>query len=152
MHAAPDAYAVRALSRLALMKSPEFTTVAALAARDGIPAAFLAKIFRQLAAAGLLRSATGPNGGYALARPAETITLLDVCRAAGAALGTDECAVGLATCSDATPCPLHDTWKPLRERIQRYLLTVTLKDMAAALAGKEAQPRRRRPRERQEER
>ena len=53
--------------------------------------------------------------------------------------GTEEftrCAVGLAECSDTSPCPLHDTWKPLKTRITDYMSEHTLADLATALAQK----------------
>jgi Rrf2 family protein len=43
-----------------------------------LPKPYLHKQIRSLARGGLVASATGPRGGYALARPVETITLMDV--------------------------------------------------------------------------
>jgi len=68
------------------------TTVAAVAARYGIPEGALAKVFQQLVRAGLATGTRGVGGGYRLARPASKITVLDVMhvferrRAAGACL------------------------------------------------------------------
>ena len=47
-------------------------------------AARVRKAMRPLAAAGLVFTKEGPEGGYALAKPAEAITLRDVAEAAGA--------------------------------------------------------------------
>ena len=47
-------------------------------------AARVRKVMRPLAAAGLVFTKEGPEGGYALAKPAEAITLRDVAEAAGA--------------------------------------------------------------------
>lgn len=52
-----------------------------LAAFHELPAASLAKQLQRLAAAGLVRGATGRTGGYALARPAGAIRVLDVVEA-----------------------------------------------------------------------
>jgi DNA-binding IscR family transcriptional regulator len=49
----------------------------------------------------------------------------------------DRCAVGLGRCSDRVPCPLHDSWKPVRERVRSYLKQTTVAAMAAALAAKQ---------------
>lgn len=49
-----------------------------LAEIQGIPASFVAKIFPKLEKAGIVKAATGVKGGYALAKPAEDITVLDV--------------------------------------------------------------------------
>ncbi len=49
-----------------------------LAEMQGIPAAMLAKIMPRLEKAGIVRSSDGISGGYALARPAAEVTVLDV--------------------------------------------------------------------------
>jgi Rrf2 family protein len=49
-----------------------------IAQARGVPEPFLRKVLSSLTSAGLLRSLKGPNGGYALARPAARITLLEV--------------------------------------------------------------------------
>ncbi len=41
-------------------------------------------------------------------------------------------------CSDEMPCPLHDTFKPIRERIRLYLRATTLQEMALAVRRKRA--------------
>ena len=47
----------------------------------GIPLEYLLKILQQLVRANVLRSKRGPRGGFFLARPAETITLLQIVEA-----------------------------------------------------------------------
>lgn len=131
-------YAVRALTHLAGAPAGELVPLQDLAQAEDIPAPFLGKILQAVVRAGLLRSAKGPRGGYALARPAKMITLLDVKRIIDGTADLEGCAVGLARCSDEMPCPQHQTWKPLREAIKRYLATTTLADMATALAKKRA--------------
>jgi Rrf2 family protein len=44
----------------------------------GIPLEYLLKILQQLVRANILRSKRGPRGGFFLARPAESITLLEI--------------------------------------------------------------------------
>jgi Rrf2 family protein len=51
---------------------------AKLAAFYGLPAAYLNKQLQALARAGIVSSASGPRGGFRLARNPEKITLLDV--------------------------------------------------------------------------
>src|ERR1700743_2700445 len=50
--------------------------IAELARRREIPVQFLEQLFATLRRAGVLRSQRGVKGGYSLARPAETITVL----------------------------------------------------------------------------
>jgi Rrf2 family protein len=53
-------------------------SVNSLAQMQGISAAYLAKLFTKLRKAGLVRATEGIHGGFALARPAGTITVAQV--------------------------------------------------------------------------
>lgn len=149
-------YAIRALARLAQVGRGEFAKLREIAAAEDVPYPFVAKVFQNLVTAGLVRSARGPTGGYALARPPSEVTLYDIKRVIDGVEDLEECAVGLHSCSDDTPCPLHDTWKPIRQQIRAYLERTTLAHMVSALERKRAllaqtesstsSPRRARPR------
>ncbi len=60
---------------------------AEIAAKYELPPAYAAKIMSQLAKANILRSDRGPTGGFALARPANKITLLEIFEAVNGQLG-----------------------------------------------------------------
>lgn len=107
-----------------------------IAEAEGMPRPFASKILLELVRAGLLRSTRGPGGGYGLARPAAEINLLQIKEIFDGTRDLDECAVGLARCSDEAPCPLHDFFQPLRRSIRAYLEGTTLEDMAGALERK----------------
>lgn len=70
---------------LALKSMPQSEPVRGdvLALNSGVPLDFLQQIMRRLRIAGLVATSKGPGGGYALSRPLETITALDVARAVG---------------------------------------------------------------------
>lgn len=128
-------YAIRAVTYLAdhpqgLVKLREISQA------EGIPGPFLSNILHRLVASGILRSTRGPTGGYGLARPAARVSLLDIKEAIDGLRELEQCAVGLERCSDETPCPLHDSWKPIRAAIREYLEGTTVEQMAAARAGK----------------
>ena len=71
-------YALCAMLTLAEAPRGDLVPVARVAGRYGVPVAVLAKIFQQLARAGLVVGSRGTHGGYALARPAGELTVLDV--------------------------------------------------------------------------
>ncbi len=128
-------YGFRALTHLALhpgepIKANEIAGAAA------VPPHFLAKILQQLARAGLLKSYRGPTGGFLLARAPEEITLLDIVDALEGITQYKRCAVGLAECSDEMPCPMHESWKALREQVLSYLRDRTVADLGKALRRK----------------
>lgn len=131
-------YAIRALTRLARQGDGELSKLRGVAEAEDVPYPFLASIFQRLVNAGLLTSARGPTGGYALSRPASEVTLFEIKALIDGVDDLEQCAVGLARCSDTVPCPLHDTFKPIRGQIRRYLETTTVADMAAAVEQKRA--------------
>jgi Rrf2 family iron-sulfur cluster assembly transcriptional regulator len=129
-------YAIRAFVHLAQVPDGRYAMVKQIAAEEEIPAHFLAKILQQLARKGLLRSSKGPAGGFSLRVPAGEVRLLDIVEALDGLSEYEKCASGLAECSDDMPCPLHDSWKPLRSRIMDYLGRNTIADLAKALEQK----------------
>jgi Rrf2 family transcriptional regulator, iron-sulfur cluster assembly transcription factor len=142
-------YAIRALTFLAEQPTTVLCQLRDIAVAESIPAAFLGKILQDLVHARLLRSSKGPRGGYALARRATAITLLDIKAAIDGIADLESCASGFGRCSDDMPCPQHERFKPLRVAMRRYLATTTVADMARALAEKRvllARARTRRPR------
>ena len=58
----------------------------------------------------------------------------------------ERCAAGLAECDDKTPCPLHDSFKPMRQTVIRYLTRTTLEDLADELERKQKAAARRKAR------
>ena len=74
-------YAITALVHLAREKADGLITAHKVARSEGVPTSLLRKALKPLVDAGVLRSATGSNGGYSLARPAKDVTLLEVVEA-----------------------------------------------------------------------
>lgn len=143
----PSEYAIRALSELVLMsqdvpaggsRRAGFVMLDKLTEQANLPREFLAKIFRQLVEGGVLTSAKGPGGGFCLARPAHEISLLNVIEIVDGGHQIDGCVVGMARCNDTMPCPQHDLFKPIRQRLRAYLSTTTLADTGASLKEKKA--------------
>jgi Rrf2 family protein len=129
-------YAIRAFVHLAQVPEGKYAMVKNIAAEEEIPSHFLAKILQQLARKGLLRSSKGPTGGFCLRVPADEIRLVDIVEALDGLTEYQNCAAGLAECSDDMPCPLHDSWKAVRSRIMDYLGRNTIADLAKALEQK----------------
>jgi Rrf2 family protein len=109
-----------------------------LAEQCRIPVHFLGKICHRLTRGGILASYKGPNGGVALARPAEEIRLLQVVEAMDGLDGFGRCVLGLDACDDTLPCPLHATWCVIKLRMLDMLSGATLSDLALQLADGKA--------------
>ncbi|MEM8781297.1 MAG: Rrf2 family transcriptional regulator [Planctomycetota bacterium] len=130
------AYAIRALCRLAVIAGDRYVQVGDICEGTDLPAPFIAKVLRELVEAKLLISAKGRGGGYALAKSAEKIRLIDVVEAIDGKEHVSRCVVGLAACNDKQPCPQHEDFKPVRAQIGDYLRETTLQTMAGALEAK----------------
>lgn len=138
-------YAIRGLSELAGRNTSGPVMLDDLVAGTGLPRDFVAKIFQKLVRAGILRSSKGRGGGFALARPQHAVTLMDIVEAVEGPQLLDRCVVGLERCNDHMPCAQHDLYKPIRQRLNDYLRTTTLADMAASLRSKQSWRGRKEP-------
>jgi Rrf2 family protein len=136
LYSRPCEYALRALTHITVNKDTQLIRAQEIAEIEKLPAPYLAKLLQQLARAGLLVSVKGPKGGFGLARSPSEISLLEVVSAVDGEEGFTRCAVGLAECSDSAPCPLHDTWVPLRTEILDYMAGMSLADLAEAMEKK----------------
>src|SRR5438105_10861075 len=117
-------------------KPGEYCLLRDIVADDGLPQHFVGKIFQSMVRAGLLYSAKGRGGGFALRRPAAEIRLFDIVQAIDGTERLRRCVVGLPRCDDEQACPQHDQWKPIRDQIERMLQETTLQDMAHSVAAK----------------
>lgn len=123
-------YALQAVLYLARKPEGEMTPIRELTDRLEIPYHFLGKILQDLTRKRLLRSMKGPTGGFALAKPAGEITLLQVVEAVDGTGFFNECVLGFPECGGANPCPVHDRWGSLREEIQAMLLGKDIAQLA----------------------
>ena len=112
-------------------------STAEVARRQHIPYQFLRKVVRPLVAEGLLTSRRGASGGLSLARPAESITALDIVRAFGSP-ALNECTIDPPECDRRALCAGYGVWLEAQSSIERVLRATRLSDMVqrqAALEG-----------------
>jgi Rrf2 family transcriptional regulator, iron-sulfur cluster assembly transcription factor len=127
-------YAIRAMTFLATLPPGKLAGAKEIAEAEHIPMAFLWKILQNLARHRLIRSFKGLRGGYELAHPADGLTLRMVLTATDGLDRIGNCVLGLPQCSDENACPLHDTWKELRSRLDSMIDRNTLADLARVAA------------------
>ena len=139
-------YGLRALTHLAMLPRGAQKMAREIAAAENTPLFYLAKTLQQLARRGILHSVKGPSGGFSLSRPPRKISLMHVVDALDGSDHFERCAAGLAECDDKTPCPLHDSFKPMRQTVIRYLTRTTLEDLADELERKQKAAARRKAR------
>lgn len=136
MYSTTCTYAIRAMTRLAMLRPEGYVRINEITEGTDLPAYFLAKIFRDLVRSELLMSAKGRGGGFALARRPRDIRLYDIVSAIDGDQTYTGCVVGLARCDDNQPCPQHEAFKPVRKQIVDYLKATTLDQMSEALLRK----------------
>lgn len=94
-----------------------------------IPEAYTRKAFQALVRGGLLKSGTGPGGGYTLADSPENISVLRIIEEVEGKESFNQCIMGLPRCGDNKPCPLHSTWTDSKLKLIDDLKKKTLRDL-----------------------
>jgi Rrf2 family protein len=125
-------YAIRALLNLAAHE-PDLVKVDTIVAEQGLPRKFVEAILGELRRASLVRSQRGAEGGYALARPANEITLGSVIRAVDGPLAEVRGLRPHETTYTGVAEHLPEVWVAVRSSLRRVLDEVTL---AQVLSGK----------------
>lgn len=94
----------------------------------GLSQAHLAKVFQRLAKHGLVRSTRGPKGGFALSKPADHITLLDIYEAIEGPMTTTSCLFGTPICGRSM-CIFGAMLPKLSSEIRNYLAGTSLSQL-----------------------
>ena len=123
-------YALQAVLYMASKPKGEMTSIRELTRKLDLPYHFLGKILQDLSRKGLLVSLRGPAGGFGLAIPAESITLLRIVEAIDGNAFMNSCVLGFPECSGENPCAAHSKWGPLREGIRTMLVGRTIAQLA----------------------
>jgi Rrf2 family protein len=135
---------------LLYLAAPASTAPAAgvrdLADLQGVPAEYLAKLFTKLSRAGLVVATEGARGGFALARPADEISFLDVVQAIDGDKHLFECREIRERCavfeSKAPPwattgvCSIHAIMLAAEKRMRDELSGHSLGELAMQVAAK----------------
>jgi Rrf2 family protein len=137
----PVQYAIRAMTYLGEQEAGKLSSTREISVAMDIPLPYLAKIVNRLSRRRLVRARRGPSGGIMLARPASRITVADIVDAMGEGLNNPRCILGIAECGDRTPCPVHDSWKKVRELLTRTLHEQTVRDLVRTRQAKLARRR-----------
>lgn len=103
-----------------------------IAGRERLPVDYVEQILLRLRRSDIVRSTRGAHGGYALARPAETISIRDVIAASESTTFDLHCVshpVGEERCSAAEGCSIRPVWLLLQQKIDDVLSGVFLADL-----------------------
>ncbi|MEV5431805.1 Rrf2 family transcriptional regulator [Streptomyces sp. NPDC052701] len=125
-------YAVRAALELAAAGDDASLKAETIATAQGIPHKFLEGILGDLRRSGLVVSRRGGNGGYRLARPADSIAIADVIRAADGPLVSVRGVRPPQLTYTGPAESLLPLWIAVRANVRKILGEVTLADVATA--------------------
>jgi FeS assembly SUF system regulator len=91
--------------------------------------ATVSKVLKSLAHAGLVVSARGVQGGYALARPAEDISAAEIIDALEGPVAITECSSKNSCCDLEEFCRVGRAWQRINWSIRKALEDVSLADL-----------------------
>ncbi|MEU1054727.1 Rrf2 family transcriptional regulator [Streptomyces sp. NPDC005876] len=125
-------YAVRAALQLAASGHDGPVKAEAIAEAQDIPHKFLEGILNDMRRGGLVVSQRGGNGGYRLARPAESVSIADVIRVVDGPLVSVRGVRPPELSYDGPAESLLPLWIALRSNVREILEGVSLADVASA--------------------
>ena len=124
-------YGIRALIDLAQYEPNGSVQLNEIADRNSISAKYLEQIFAALRKAGVIGSIKGPQGGYFLAKSSRRLTIAEIIVALDGGYLLDREEVPDNGKGEATVRALQERLiDPLNERLEEFLNTLTLKDLA----------------------
>lgn len=124
-------YAVVILCQMARAGGDIVFNASSLAEATKLPLPSVSKLLKLMTQKGILRAQRGANGGYGLARPAETISARDIVLALEGPVVLTACVEGgEGGCGFEQSCPMRGHWDPVNDAISEALRKVTLAEMA----------------------
>ncbi len=91
------------------------------------PVAYTSKILQILAKNNIIISGKGPTGGFSI--PKNELEIVKLCAIVEAIDGDTiymGCALGLNSCNEKKPCPVHNQFKTIRDDLKTMLETTSL--------------------------
>lgn len=126
-----EAAAIGLHCALVLAANPEASlSTATLAEQLDVSSNHCSKVLQRLTRVGILRALRGPKGGFQLARPPHTVTLLEVYEAIDGPLQDTTCLFHEPHCR-LGECVLSEMFEQVNRVIRSHLGTASLADIVA---------------------
>jgi Rrf2 family protein len=125
-------YAVRAMLHVGSLPDGVFALKDEIAHAQHIPPSFMAKILRRLVKSGLLKSSRGVNGGFAMARAAADVNLLEIVEGIEGPIHLNDCVPDPEHCALSHDCPVSTVWLEVQDRMTGLLRETTLEALLSA--------------------
>lgn len=132
-------YAIRAsifIAKQSLLQKKVGRTEIAKAIES--PMEFTAKTLQTLTRNNIISSHKGPHGGFYLtSMQLSNVSLKQIVQAIDGNEIYKGCGLGLKTCNENKPCPVHFQFKMIRDDLENMLATTTIQDMAIGIKAGE---------------
>jgi Rrf2 family cysteine metabolism transcriptional repressor len=125
-------YGLRMMTEFARGYGSGPLSIAEVARVEHLPVAYLEQLAAQLRRGGLVESTRGVHGGYALSRPPEQISVLDVVRIVEGEVAPVECVAHdyvSGSCIREGECASRGLWQRLKVSIDTVLSHTTLAEL-----------------------
>lgn len=122
-------YAIVICTHIYLQKNHTASTKI-ISEKTGIGLATVKKVLRMLVQGNILASEQGITGGYALASPADKISLVDLIKSIEGDLALTECSSAKNSCEVQGQCNITQHWQYINKVVLTALSKVTLNDLA----------------------
>jgi FeS assembly SUF system regulator len=134
-------YAVVLMTAAARRPAGARLSATELSCETGVPLPTAQKLMGQLANCGLLSSARGASGGFALARPAQAISLADIVEAVEGPIAMTVCSEGRTDCALDAHCRVKPHMGVVGDAVRGALGAVSLEHLSSTPAKAGAQSR-----------
>ena len=122
-------YGILAVYYIARQAKEGFISIDEIAENSQIPKPYLSKILQDLCRGGLLLSRRGTGGGFALARPAQEISLKDIIEMIEGKIYIVNCFMSPSRCGNAKMCPISPMWLEVQNFIVNIIESITIEDI-----------------------
>lgn len=105
-----------------------------IASEIGSPEAYTSKILQQLVRKNIIVSVKGASGGFIVdPRKLNRLMLEDIVTAIDGSFNENLCVLGMKSCSQKHPCPVHNQYKHIKSDIRAMLENTSLFEMCMEL-------------------
>jgi Rrf2 family transcriptional regulator, cysteine metabolism repressor len=123
-------YATRSMLEIALRDGDAPVRLEDISRSQRLSQKYLSRLMAAMAAAGLVTSRRGQNGGYTLAKSPSDIRILDILLAVEGPVRPAPCLDDSSGCRESDVCAARHVWEKVRDGVTDVLSEVTLKDLA----------------------
>lgn len=126
-------YGLQMINFLARRSDSEPVHIQKISDECNIPIYYIPPILERLADAGYVAPANKSKKRYAIVKPAENIYLYDIVELLDGGESIKRCLMGMHYCDESAPCPVHQEWESLRNRLIIVLKNRSLADLSESV-------------------